>query len=176
MAQNTELLQPWAEGVYADLGSPTNTSVSTISGYAVQPSTLGRLNSLVTACFSGSGYAGTGTSNYQIGPYADLAVLGIIGQLYLVSFYSNLAMASMGQGATALPWTNLREGDSSISRVNAANIGKEYREMSKDAYVQLWNLVNAYRGSEGGSIARSVDYYNPPIGINNTTHNGGNEA
>ncbi len=164
MAQNDELLQVWATGLWTDLGGPPNISVSTISGYAVQPGTLGRLNSLVTACFTGSGYAGTGTSNYQIGPYADGAILGIIGQLYLVSYYNNLAMASMGQGATALPWTRLREGDSQIDRVNAANIGKEYREMSKTAYEQLWNLVNAYRGSEGGSIARSVDYYNPPVG------------
>lgn len=176
MAQNDELLQVWATGLFTDLGSPSNTSTSTISGYAVQPNTLGKVNSLLSTCFSGSGYTGAGTSNYQIGPYVDPAVLGVIGQLYLVSYYNNLAQASMGMGGNALPWTSLAEGDSRISRVNAANLGKEYREMSKTAYDQLWNLVSAYRSSEGGDLARSVAYYNPPIGLGNTTYNGGNGA
>jgi len=162
MAQNDELLQPWATGVWLDIGSPSNTSTSTISGYAVQPSTLGRLNSLVTACFSGSGYAGTGTTNYQIGPYVTNAELAIIGQLYLVSYYNNLAQANMGVGGSTIPWVRLREGDSLIDRVSAANLGKEYREMAKTAYEQLWSLVNAYRSSEGGSIPRSVMFFNPP--------------
>jgi hypothetical protein len=162
MAQNNELLQDWATGVWQDLGSPSNIAVTTISGYAVQPSTLGRLNDLIETCFSGSGYVGVGTANYQIGPWITNRELAIIGQLYLVSYYNNLAQANMGIGGNGIPWILLKEGDSTIGRVNAANLGNEYREMSKSAYEQLWNLVNAFRNSEGGSLARSVDYYNPP--------------
>lgn len=162
MAQNDELLQVWATGLWESIGNPVNVSVSTISGYAVQPNTLGRVNSLLTTCFSGSGYAGTGTSNYQIGPFADPALLSVIGQLYLVSYYNNLAQATMGISSSTIPWTALAEGDSKIARVSAANLGKEYREMSKTAYEQLWNLVSMYRSSEGGSIGRSIDFYNPP--------------
>lgn len=172
MAQNDELLQVWATGLWSDIGNPPNVAVSTISGYAIQPGTLGKVNSLLTTCFSGSGYAGTGTTNYQIGPYADAALLGVIGQLYLVSYYNNLAFAAMGAGANAIPWTNLREGDSSISRVNAATIGKEYREMSKTAAEQLMVLVNAFRGSEGGAIPRGISYFNPPVGIWNGGYGG----
>lgn len=172
MAQNDELLFPWSTGLWQDLGMPTNVSVSTISGYAIQPSTLGKVNSLLSTYFSGSGYTGAGTTNYQIGPWVDPAVLGVIGQLYLVSYYNNLAMAAMGQGGNTLPWQLLREGDSTIGRVSAANIGKEYREMSKTAYEQLWNLVNAYRSDAGGGTARSISYYNPPLGYNSYSNGG----
>lgn len=161
---NNTFIGEWSLGVWTDLGSPSNVTATTISGYAIQPSTLGRLNSLAGTCFSGSGYTGGASSNFQIGPFVDQEVLGIIGQLYLVSYYNNLAQATMGVGNSTIPWTNLREGDSSIARVNAATIGAQYRQMSKDAYTELWNLVNAFRGSQGGSIARSVDFPNPPIG------------
>ncbi len=174
MAQNDELLFPWSTGLWQDLGMPTNVAVSTISGYAIQPNTLGKVNSLLSTCFSGSGYTGAGTTNYQIGPWVSPAVLGVIGQLYLVSYYNNLAQAAMGLGGNALPWTQLREGDSSIARVNAALIGAQYRQMSKDAYTELWNLVNAFRGSEGGNIPRSVDYFNPPTSV--YSYNGGEGA
>lgn len=162
--ENNVFIGQWAMGVWTDLGSPSNTAVTTISGYAIQPSTLGKVNSLLSTCFSGSGYTGGATTNFQIGPYVDESVLGVIGQLYLVSYYSNLAQASMGIGGNGIPWTRLREGDSTIERANPANLGKEYREMSKDAYAQLWNLVNAYRSDAGGGIGRSVDYYNPTVG------------
>lgn len=158
MAQNDEVLQVWAQGVFSDMGSPANTSVSTISGYAVQPSTLGKLNNLAMTCFSGSGYAGTGTSSYQIGPYISNAELSLVAQMYLVSYYNNLAQASMGLGGNGIPWTRLRESDSSIERANPANLGKEYREMSRVAAEQLWALVSAYRGSQGGSVGRDVEY------------------
>lgn len=161
MAQNDELLMPWASGVWLDLGGPSNTTTSTISGYAVQPSTIGRLNDYLTTCFTGSGYAGTGTSNFQIGPWISPTELAIVQAMYLVSYYSNLAQASMGVGGNSIPWTALAEGDSRISRVNAANLGKEYREMSKTAFEQLNYLANAYRNGSAG-VPRSVDFFNPP--------------
>lgn len=157
MVQNL-LLQEWATGIWADLGGPTNTSTSTISGYAIQPSTLGRLNSLINTCFSGSGYTGAGTTNFQIGPGVSESELGIIGAMYLVSYYNNLAQATMGIGGSTIPWVQLREGDSTITRANAAYIGKEYRELSRDSTERLNFLVNAYRGSEGGNVGRTVDY------------------
>ncbi len=160
MAQNDELLQVWAQGVFSDLGSPTNTSVSTISGYAVQPSTLGRLNDYLVTCFSGSGYTGAGSTNYQIGPFISPTELAVVNAMYLVSFYNNAAMATMGVGSNTIPWQNLKEGDSSITRVNAASIGAQYREMAKDAQTQLQYLANTYRSSSS-SIPRDVEYLNP---------------
>ncbi len=163
MAQADELLAPWASGIWLDLGQPTNTTTSTISGYAVQPSTLGRLNDLVGTCFSGSGYTGAGSFNYQIGPDISNTELGIVAQMYYISYYNNLAQATMGIGNSTIPWQTLREGDSTITRASAPAIGAQYRQMSKDAYEQLWNLSNAYRNNSAG-VPRSVDYLNPPAG------------
>lgn len=157
MEQNI-FIQIWASGIYDNLGQPANTSTSTISGYAIQPNTLGALNSLISTCFSGSGYTGGNSVNYQIGPDIGNTELNIIAQLYLVSYYKNLAQATMGIGGNTIPWSRIREGDSSIERSSPVSIGKEYRELSKDANEQLNFLVSAYRGSNGGNIGRSVDY------------------
>ncbi len=155
------LIGQWATGIWLDLFQPTNTSPSTISGYAIQPSTLGKLNNLVQGCFSGSGYTGAGTTNYQIGPYVTNSELAIIEAMYRVSYYNNLAQATMGIGGATTPWTTIREGDSSISRANGATLGREYREIAKEAAAQLNYLVNTYRSSQGGNIGRSVDYLSP---------------
>lgn len=159
MVQNL-LLQDWATGLWVDIGQPSNVAVTTISGYAIQPGTLGKLNSLIGTCFSGSGYAGTtGTANFQIGPWIADTELAIIGQMYLVSYYRSLAQATMGVGGNTIPWSMLREGDSTIQRSSPVNIGKEYREMAKDANEQLNYLVTAYSAnSQGASVPRTVDY------------------
>ncbi len=155
-----ELIGAWATGMWMDAGMPSAVASSTISGYAVQPNTLGRLSNLTSTCYVGSGFTGMGTTNYQATPPLQDPELAIIGQMFLVGYYNGLAFAAMGQGGDALPWTTLREEGSTISRVNAASLGKEYREMSKTANEQLNYLVNAYRSSVGGNIPRSVDFFN----------------
>ncbi len=163
------LIGNWSVNVWEDLGSPPNVTPTTISGYAIQPNTLGRLNSLIMTCYQGSGYTGAamgmGSVNFDVSPDLTNTELAVIGAMYLVSYYNNLAQATMGVGACTIPWTQIKEGDSSITRAQPANIGKVYSEMSKEAQVQLRQLVNAYRGSAGGSISRSVDYFNPPVNL-----------
>lgn len=155
------LIGSWGSGLWLELGSPTTTTPSTISGYAVQESTLGRLNSLLGTCFSGSGYLGTGTSNYQIGPFVTNTELSVIGAMYMVSYYRNLAQSMMGVTAAGLPWTSIKEGDSTIQRANGANIGEIYLKEAKTASDQLKYLTDAYRtNAQGGSIARAIDFYN----------------
>lgn len=157
--EDTVLIQNWATGIWVDLGQPTNTTPSTISGYAIQPSTLGKLNNLLGTCFSGSGYTGAGSVNYQIGPFVTNTELAVIEQMYRVSYYNNVAQATMGIGGSTIPWTRIREGDSMIDRTNAANLGVQYREMAKEAASQLNYLANAYRSnSAGGNMPRTVDY------------------
>lgn len=159
MLEGAPLIGSWSSGVWLDLGSPSNTSASTISGYAIQPSTLGRLNDLIGTCYYGSGYTGVGTMDYQAAPPLTNTELSLIGLMYQVSFYNTLAMATMGMGGNTIPWTMIAEGDSRIARANPANIGKEYREMSRTAAEQLNYLVCAYRANvQGSSTPRSVDY------------------
>lgn len=169
MPSNT-LIGDWASGFWTNLGQPVNVAVTTISGYAIQPNTLGQLNSFIGTCYSGSGYLGvTGTSNFDTDPNLTNTELSIIGAMYLVSYYNSLSQAMMGVSQNTIPWVNLKEGDSTITRANGANLGMVYAKMATDANTRLQYLVNAYRqNAQGGSVPRTVDYPNiqyPEFGI-----------
>lgn len=150
--------------MWQDLGSPDGVSALTISGYAVQTSTLGKLNNLLGTCFSGSGWMGTGAP-FDVAPAYHNAELAIVEGLFRVGYYSQLATTMMGVSQATVGWTSLAEGDSRISRANTAYLGKEYREMAKDAQATLNYLANAYATDRWGP--GSVDYLNPPnVGAN----------
>jgi hypothetical protein len=155
MSSNT-LIGEWASGIWSSLGSPPNLSSLTLSGYAVQPNTLGTLNARLGTCYSG---VGTGAA-YDASPDLTNKELAIVEGLFLVSWYNQLAFSNMGYGGTSVPWTRLREGDETIERGNPVNIGKEYGEMSKQASLTLNYLVNAYVDNDRGTSA-TVDYLNP---------------
>lgn len=160
----------WSTGLWIDLGQPSNISSLTISGYAVAPNTLGRLNNFIGTCYSGSGYAGPGTYNFDTVPDLTDQELAIIGAMYSVGYYNSLVQAAMGAGsavaasAGGLPWAMIKEGDSQISRPNIAAIGATYANLAKEATAQLKYLTNVYiANSQGGNTPRSVLYLNPPI-------------
>lgn len=155
----TDLIGNWATGLWQDLGSPSSVSALTISGYALQPSTLGRLNALINTCFYATG-APTGGPNYRICPYMGYAELAMIDAMYRSSLYSQWATSMMGISQDTLAWTALAEGDSRIARNGTANIGKEYREMAKDAVTTLNYLANAYEINKGSIL--TVSFLNPP--------------
>lgn len=164
------LIGQWASGVWQDLGSPASVSALTISGYAVSPNTLGRLNNFIGTCYSGSGYSGIGSNDFDVVPDLTDQELAIEGQLYLVSYYNALAQSVMGAGATLSPaqgglqWQQLREGDSVVTRPNLAAIAKVYTDASKEAMAQLKYLVNVYITQvQGSATPRNVLYLNPPV-------------
>lgn len=157
MASNV-LIGDWSTGLWQDLGQPTSTSALSISGYATQPSTLGTLNARIGTCFSGARFMGTGVVFDTI-PDITYSQLAIVDAMYRVSFYSQLALANLGQGGDNTPFQTLKEGDSVIQLVNAANLGKEYREEAKDWMLNLNYLINAYLGQH--QYSRSVDFFNP---------------
>jgi len=167
MSSSTEI-GIWATGVWLDLGSPANISALTLSGYAIAPSTLGRLNNFIGACYSGSGWAGPGSVNYDVVPDLTDPELAIINAMYLVSYYNGLSQATMGAGGSTIPWQSLKEGDSTITRASAPAIGKTYADMAKDAMANLKYLVNVYiNNSQGGNTPRSVNYldiWTPEVG------------
>ena len=159
MATGSALIGIWATGLWSNLGSSPHLSALTISGYAVQPNTLGSINSRLGTAFVGTGAGGTGVA-YDAVPPLDNRELAIIEGLFLISWYNQLAFATMGAGGTSIPWSRIREGDESIERASPTSIGKEYREMSKEANLQLTYLTNAYLDNDRGT-SRSVDFLNP---------------
>ena len=159
MSTGSALIGEWSTGIWSNLGSPTTLSSLTISGYAVQPNTLGTLNNRLGTSFLGTGIGGTGAS-FDATPSLTNRELAIVEGFFLVSWYNQLAFATMGAGGNSIPWSRLREGDESIERSSPVNIGREYREMAKDANGTLTLLVNTYLDNDRGT-SRSVDFLNP---------------
>lgn len=159
MCASSTLIGIWATGVWLDLGAPTNVSALTISGYAVQPSTLGRLNSSIGSCYSGSGYAGPGTVNYDVVPALTCQELGLIDLMYRSSYYNGLVQANMGYGGDSRPFMAVAEGDTRISYSNPATIGAVYAKMAQDAQSRLWQYINAYNANSNAYAPRQVLLY-----------------
>jgi hypothetical protein len=94
--------------------------------------------------------------------------LAIIEGMFLVGWYRRLSQATMGLGGDTIPWARIAEGDESIARARPESIGKEYREMAKEANLILNYLVSTYVDQDRGTSV-SVDYLNPafPYSANN---------
>lgn len=164
------LIGNWASGVWTDLGQPPNLSALTISGYAVAPNTLGRLNNFIGTCYSGSGYSGIGSVDFDVIPDLTDQELAIVGALYNVSYYNGLVQAAMGAGSAipasmgGLPIATVREGDSTIAKANPAAIGAAYAGLAKEANAQLKYLVNVYiQNVLGAGTPRNVMFLGPPV-------------
>ena len=167
------LIGQFSSGLWLNLGGLSALSALTISGFVVQPGTLGSLNNRLGTSFSGTGYLGTGAT-FDTVPDITNKELAIVEGLFLVSWYNQLASANMGLGGSSIPWTRIREADESIDRERPSNLGAEYRTMAKDARLYMEYLVGAYNDNARGS-ALSVDYLNPAYpylaanAYNNTT-------
>lgn len=136
-------------------------SALTISGYVCSPSTLGQLNTFIGTCYSGSGFSGPGTVDYDVVPDIDQQELAIIGQMYTVSYFNNLAQSTMGYGGDSIPYQSLAEGDTKMSRVNAASIGAVYLKSAMDATNNLKYMINVYiQQVQNGDKPRQVLYPN----------------
>lgn len=163
MGSSSTLIGLWATGVWTvDLGMTSAVSALTISGFACQPSTLGMLNNLIGTCYSGSGYSGPGTVNYDVVPFIGKGELAILEQMYLVSYYNSLANATMGNGGLGLgglPPASLADGDTKISYQNAAAIGQSYIKQAQQSTMNMRFAVSAYLNNAlGSNLPRSVSY------------------
>lgn len=94
----------------------------------------------------------------------------ILTQLYLKNYYNKQARSVLvggGGGGTgsALDWTRLSEGDTTIVRSNKTEVAKNYKSLAGDASIELNDLVYAYNsyramprqtaGIDGGSVSGS---------------------
>ncbi len=157
MSSNT-LIGLFATGVWLNLGSPSSTSALAISGFVTQPYTLGTLNARIGTCFNSSGFMGTGVV-FDTTPDITYSELAIVDALFRVTYYAQLATATMGVGGSSVPAQQLREGDSVIQFANIANLGEQYRESVKDWNTNLSYIINAYLSQSSNAL--SVDFYNP---------------
>lgn len=153
---SSALIGLWATGTWIDLGSPSYLSALTISGYASVPNTLGMLNTYISTCYSGSGFTGFNSVNYDVVPDLTYQELALIDAMYRASYYNNLAQATMGGGGGAIPFSSIAEGDTKIAQ-NPAAIGLAYIGLAKDQQARLKYLVNVYLNQvQGADVPRQV--------------------
>lgn len=191
---NASFIGQLASGVWQyDINSPTNISALSISGYFV--SNIGRFNNLVGTCFIGTGCSGINGGmgdapfNYDVvdpnNPSGDL--LGdneadILRHIYLITYYQGVINSMSGPGiffnggtlssTQSLPVQMLKEGDSTIQFVNAAQIMSNYQKMLDSEKKTLNYLVEAYKvNSLGSSIPRTLAFYNISTASYSNTYN-----
>ena len=168
---SSDLIGEWASGVWVDLGQPLAVSALTISGYACSPNTIGRLNILIGTCYSGSGFSGAGSFDYDITPDIGTTELALMQQMYNIGYYNGLSQTTMGggtitigglaAGAPTTPATTLNEGDTKIGFASPAAISIVYANMAKQATDNLKYMANVYINQvQGANVPRSVNYFN----------------
>lgn len=161
---SADLIGNFASGVWMNLGMPSFLSALTISGYVTEPSTLGQLNNYIGTCYSGSGFSGAGSYNYDVVPDIGTQELAIIGSLFLISFYNGLAQANLGNGtngAAGVPYITLREGDTVLTRASGPAIAAVYYSLSTQSIKNLNYQINTYiTQTQGSEIPRNVVFPN----------------
>ena len=138
MSQLGELAEELVSTEFAYLtGSEATVEENRASGWF--EANLGQLNTLLYSSFSGSD------------PDLRLEEDAIYKQMYLKNYWGSKAGAVLrGVDSTTMEWLRLREGDSSVERLNKNEVSKTYRGLASDAGAQIAELVakyNAYQGS-----------------------------
>lgn len=142
----------WATGMWTNLGQPPDVSAQTISGWVVQPYTVGTFNTLTNQCFSP-------VSGAFVCPELDDAEFGVLGAMYAVQFWNYRAQAMAGAGGVDTTWSRLSEGDSTIQRASPGELMKVYAAMARDAQLNLRFVIASYNDYvQNGSMPNSVLY------------------
>lgn len=143
----------WATGIWITIGSPSAISALSISGYAPQSFTIGRLNAFTSQCY-------VGVSGAYVCPNLDDGSFAILAQMFLQSYYMQLMNSVAGAGGTRVV-QQVTDGDSRIQWTNASELAKTYLAAAQTAEKTLNNLVRNYvNNSLGGNAPRSVNYLN----------------
>lgn len=147
---DASVIGDFATGLWVtQLGSPSDVSALTISGWVTQSFTIGALNNYTFQCFSGvSG---------NVCPVLYQDEFAILALMYMQQFWTYRAQATAGAGGVLLPWTALRDGDSEIRRVDPAALMRTYQSMSNAANKQLNAMIVQYNRAQGGPT--SIDFY-----------------
>lgn len=133
--------------VYDDLGNPSDYPPERISAWFLDNANIGKLNNLIGTYFSGVVYQNDcgNITGYAIEPAIRNDQLAIYKQLFDYEYYlfqsRNLAKSAATKGSD---WVNLREADSSITRVNPHEIAKTFRALASDAKAVLDKSVKMY--------------------------------
>lgn len=137
-----------ANNIYEEIGSPSSTSVSFISGKLVSNAFLGQLGSLTYKCYEGVSGC--------IEPPLDAGEQAIYSLLYLGDYWKKQVSSYIG-AAGVKRVLSVKEGDSSVTLSNSTTEAKEIRGLAKDYSSQAKEMADLY--NRGQATARGVSFY-----------------
>lgn len=133
--------------VYNDLGSPASYPISRLSGWFLDNSNAGKLNNLIGThisgvCFLNSSGAITG---YGIVPEPSSNEYSIYKMIFDCEYFKSEARSVAARSITVgNDWTDLKEGDSTIKKINKNEISKNLRGLAQDCKAELDKAVKMY--------------------------------
>jgi hypothetical protein len=134
--------------VYEEIGEEAGYSFEYLAYWFAGNYNLGRLNTLIDTCYSGSyatGQYGEMTS-YTITPEMGSEETAIYQKIFELDFYNKQARNTLkgAAGYSGGDWISLREGDSSITRVNRNEVAKNYKSLATDTRSEIDQMVQSY--------------------------------
>jgi hypothetical protein len=142
-----EYFTKFVYGVYNDLGEPEDYTIAKISAWFLDNANVGKLNNLIGTQISGVAYKDDHgvVTGYDLVPNPTNDQLAIYKMIFDCEYFKNqsknLARSAFTFGND---WTNLQEGDSSITKINKNEISKNFRIMAKDCQIELAKTVKMY--------------------------------
>lgn len=142
-----EYFTKFVYGVYNDLGEPEDYSIAKISSWFLDNANVGKLNNLIGTQISGVAYKDQYgvVTGYDLVPNPSNDQLAIYKMIFDCDFFKNQSK-NLARSATTIgsDWTDLREGDSSIKKINKNEISKNFRGLAQDCQAELNKTVKMY--------------------------------
>jgi hypothetical protein len=155
--QYPKWLNDFVNNVSSDLGDRDDYSSTYLIGWFLDPANLGYLNNQIDGCYEVTPYLSNAGKVTGIGiePQLGNQEQSIYKANFDTFFYGREAKMALSGSYNIGAWTTLKEGNSTITRVNRSELARTYQGFRKDAQDNANNLVKQYLKSK--SKAQSVD-------------------
>jgi hypothetical protein len=133
-------------GVYVDLGEPIDYSPARLSGWFLDSANVGKLNNLIGTHISGVSVKDDSENiiGYDLAPNVGGDEYSIYKNIFEYEYYKNLSRNVASSALQSNDWVSLREGDSSITRINKNELSKNFRSMAAMSKEELDRAVKMY--------------------------------
>jgi hypothetical protein len=133
--------------VYNDLGNPISYPPSRLSGWFLDNSNAGKLNNLIGTHISGVCLQNSSgvITGYSLVPEPSSDQYSIYKMIFDCEYFKNEARnAASSAMMVGNDWTTLKEGDSTITKINKNEISKNFRGLAQDCKAELDKSVKMY--------------------------------
>jgi hypothetical protein len=137
----------FVNNIYTELDQPSDYSKARISGWFLDSANVGQLNNLIGTSYQPTAFRDTSgnMTGFGIVPIVSGNELGIFKLLFEYNYYYRLSRYTATSVMTVgQDWVSMREGDSSITRINYNEVSKNLRGLAKDAKESLDKAVKMY--------------------------------